>query len=76
MCQINNTNAYGFTYSNFTKKKSVLYIYKHSDILSLINTISHESTHLMYHIQNSSNQENNCKLVGNLSEMILEKFVY
>lgn len=74
-CLENIKDIYGFTYSNKSIKKSVLYLNKHNSILDFINTISHESSHITTHINSNLNDEQRSKIIGNLSEQIFSKFV-
>lgn len=74
-CIKNYNNSYGFTYSNKSEYKSIIYLNKHESISELINTISHESSHLIYHINNKYSDEVRSTLIGNLSELIFNKFV-
>lgn len=74
-CLENIKDIYGFTYSNKSIKKSILYLNKHNSILDFINTISHESSHITTHINSNLNDEQRSKIIGNLSEQIFSKFV-
>ena len=60
----------GFLYSNTRLKSSVIIINKTSSFSQLINTISHEYYHLIQHLSNSLNiedEEELANLNGNLN---------
>lgn len=65
-CKLNS----GLTYSNLRLKSSVIIINKTSSFAQLINTISHEYYHLICHISNVLNiedEEELANLNGNLN---------
>lgn len=60
----------GLTYSNMRLRSSVIIINKTSSFSQLINTIAHEYYHLICHLQNSLNiedEEELANLNGNLN---------
>ncbi len=67
---------FGFTYSNFNSRESVIYINKPKSIGDFFNTLSHECTHLIEHMDriHSFGSEQKATIFGNLFQMILENF--
>ena len=65
-CKLNS----GLTYSNIQLESSVIIVNKTSSFAQLINTISHEYYHLIQHVSNSLNiedEEELANLNGNLN---------
>ena len=65
-CTLNS----GLTYSNITLRNSVIVINKTSSFSQLINTVSHEYFHLIYHISDVleiKDEEKLANLNGNLN---------
>ena len=64
----------GFTYSNYSLRKSVMVIGIQNSDEQAINTIAHESRHLQQHIANykglDQNSEDVCYLIGNIVQII------
>lgn len=67
--------SYGFSYTNKTNKATIVYLNKHNSILNLLNTIAHESSHVINHINPSLNDEQRSSLIGDLTESIMSEFV-
>lgn len=67
----------GFTYSNYTRRFSIMVIHKASSIGEFINTFEHEKNHLEMHICEALDinpySEEAAHLSGELSQMILEE---
>lgn len=70
----------GFTYSNYSKKRSVLVIHKASSIGEFINTFEHEKNHLEMHICEAMDinpySEEAAHMSGDIAQLIIEKILY
>lgn len=67
----------GFTYSNYSKRTSILVIHKASSVGEFINTFEHERNHLEMHICEALDinpySEEAAHMSGDIAQLILEK---
>lgn len=67
----------GFTYTNYSKRCSILVIHKASSIGEFINTFEHERNHLEMHICEALDinpySEEAAYMSGDIAQLILEK---
>lgn len=72
--KIESTDNLGFTYSNYSLKNSIISIKYTNSISDFINTLSHECTHLVFHINQYIFKEDIAIQIGDLSQIIFELF--
>lgn len=74
--QENDLNV-GFTYSNYTMRRTIMVISKADSLGQLLNTISHEVYHFIQHLLkiNNINEEIAARITGELNMFIVENIL-